>query len=51
MKEEVLHIVTDPGHIVAEAIFEGISFVIEFGIVAVIHSWWVKRHDRKEHHA
>lgn len=50
MIEESLHIITDPGHLLAELTF----FLVEVGVGSLIASpfisKWIKRHD-KEHHA
>lgn len=45
MLEEILHIFTDPAHVVSELMWEGsFALISVFGLRR-----WVKRHD-KEHH-
>lgn len=45
MLEEAFSIVSDPGHILAEAMF----VVIEITILSPIVAWGVRAHDRRKH--
>ncbi len=45
MIEEALHILSDPGHVIAEAVF----ITIEAAVLSPGIAWLVRRHDRKHH--
>jgi hypothetical protein len=47
MIEEAFSIVSDPGHMLAEAMF----VVIEMAILSPLVAWGVRAHDRRKHGA